>query len=189
MNRLTLPIWILPTIAVALTGAVIIRSVHGDGGGRTHHAADTARTRTSEAITYERARVDVPAGWKVVDRRDNVTTWSEPSQDDAVTVASVESSAMPLAAVVADVAATSTHLESAEHVAAPHELTLEHGARGDSAMLLTMTLRDPSGSPLHVRQIWRRDARAAQDVVATWTSRDERWPTTPEHGIPEAEVR
>jgi hypothetical protein len=189
--RLIQPVWILPVIALLLGCAVIVRSVHGHGDDarNTRHATDGRRAQGDAPIAYEPGRVDVPAGWSIVDRRGNVTTWSEPSKDDAVTVASVESSAAPLAAVVADVAASSRRLDSSVDVAAPHELAITHGARGDSAILLAMTLRDPRGTPLHVRQIWRRDARAARDVVATWTSRDERWPSSPEHGIPEVDVR
>lgn len=180
--------WLLPACAAMLAIAVIARGFDGGDTSDPKQPPASARATTS-AITYEPGTVPVPAGWRVLDRRGNVTTWSEPDNEDAVTVAAVESSDVPLAAVVADVATASRQLESATHVAAPHELQLERGARGDSALLLRMTLRDPRGRDLHVRQIWRRDARAAQDVVATWTSRDEEWPTAPEDGIPEVGVR
>lgn len=181
-------IWILPACALALGVAVIAKTVHGQHVPASRNET-TPVTHATQSIDYRPGHIDAPAGWKIIDQRGNVTTWSEPTHDDAVTVASIDSSSAPLAAVVAEVARSSRQLPATTNVAPPHELDVAHGARGDSALMLAMTLRDPQGRTLHVRQIWRRDTRASQDVVATWTSRDDQWPTTPEQGIPGVMVR
>lgn len=131
-------------------------------------------------------RVDVPRGWRVVERTGAVTTWSDHAQAHGVTVASVESSSAPLAAVVAAVAKDARTSAATLRVRAPREVELGSAPRGDSAFVVELEALTSAEATVHVRQIWRRDSRTRRDVVATWTSTDGRWPVELHAGIPEA---
>lgn len=177
---------LLPLAALVLLGVVIARAVHDE----PQRAAAPSATKPPAAAAHEfgPGRVTLPSGWRRLDRTGDVVTWSDAARDDSVTVASVEASAAPLASIVAEVARTARSEDPTARTSAPRELTLGAAPRADSAIVLPMVVAGPEGTPMHVRQIWRRDSRSGRDVVATWTSTDDVWDLTAEASIPEADV-
>lgn len=131
-------------------------------------------------------RLVVPKAWTTLSRSDDHVTWGDADRLHTVTLASTEASVLPLAGVVAGVVEESREqLPGARLVGRPTALDLGEaaGAR-DSAMMIRYEVAGPDGHALRVAQVWRRDARAQRDVVATWTSADGRWPVRPGEAVP-----
>ena len=176
----------LPILAVMLVIAAI--------GWRVGHSRDarvsprpTPRT-TTHAIGG--AVVDAPATWRSLDRTLEHATWGDVDHSHTVTLGSMAQGEGSLAGVVHAIARdASTVAPGAAVVGAPQLLDLSHGGRGDAAMLLRLEVPTRGSRPLQVAQVWRRDARAQLDVVATWTSSDGRWPVDPARSLPGSRVR
>lgn len=136
------------------------------------------------------ARIDLPRDWVSLEHAADHATWGAADRSSTVTVAQVESTAAPLPAVVAAVAAdASAVLPGARVAGRPVELDVGYEApRDDAAMLIRFVVEADGSGPLHVEQVWRRDTRAGVDVVATWTSADGHWPRSPRRSIPRADA-
>lgn len=133
------------------------------------------------------ARLDVPSGWMVLERGPEHVTWGTARRSHTVTLASTEASVLPLPGVVGVVVRESAReLPAAKLLGSPRALALADAPRGDAAMLARFLVREQGRGALHVAQVWRRDARAGLDLVATWTSADGSWPVEPAAGVPEA---
>lgn len=134
------------------------------------------------------AQLDVPRTWRTLDRSAERITWGAANRSHTVTLASTEASSVALPAIVRDVVAQSAEsLPGASSASAPIDIDLgDRAPRGDSAVLVRFTVSDGSHEPIHVVQVWRRDARAEIDVVATWTSADGSWPASPRELLPQA---
>lgn len=132
-------------------------------------------------------RLEVPRSWRTLERAEGHVTWGAADRSHLVTLASTEAAPEPLLAVVRELAReTRESLPGGRVVAGP--TSVDAGPelrRGDSFVLVELEV-DVGGvaGPLHVVQAWRRDARAATDVVATWTSTDGTWPVDPRAALP-----
>ena len=176
-----------PLLLLVLATIVVGRQLFSDDGDSQAPRAHAHDTRTPTA-RFEPAAVTLPARWRITDRSDGVTTWRDPQSDDAVSVAAVESAAAPLASIVAEVARQARTAGPQTQVEAPRQLPSASGSRRD--VVLALELRtNVEGRELHVRQIWRRDARAGRDVVATWTSSDDAWSVDPSTTVPTLDLR
>jgi hypothetical protein len=139
------------------------------------------------------ARLDVPTTWITLDRTAEHATWGTADRRHTVTLARTESSGASLPGVVSgSVAASTRALPGADLVGMPVAIDLTDAARpgpGDSAMLVRFRVRAQGREgALLVEQVWRRDARAGMDVVATWTSADGAWPVSPRSAIPRSDA-
>lgn len=153
-------------------------------------AATTAGTSTTEQRTFGAARLQVPREWITLERREGHVTWGSSDRRHTVTLASTEAGLLPLPAVVGELVEQSAQqLPGARLTERPRSIPLAAPhPRDDAAMLARFRVEDPSGGDaLHVAQVWRRDARAGLDLVATWTSRDGRWPVSPRSAVPQVE--
>lgn len=133
------------------------------------------------------ARVRIPSDWQPLAAIDGTETWGSRDHAHTVTVGTTESSILPVAGVVATVVREATTQSGDTHAdGAPEALELHDAPAGDSAMLVRFRVDDaPGDEALRVTQVWRRDARAGLDVVATWTSRDGTWPVRPAAEVPQ----
>lgn len=161
------------------------------GAWRGGDAPPRARQETRPALverSFQDARIPVPRSWGTLDRSAEHVTWGDAGRHHTVTLAATEASVLPLPGVVdALVRDAVRELPGAELLGRPRPLELEpRAARGDAAMLARFRVRVESGPPLQVVQVWRRDARSGQDLVATWTSTDGHWPAAPRQSIPRA---
>lgn len=183
-TRRRLPIpngWPLALLAVALVAAL-----WRVAGPDAQPAGVPGRTGDLVARTHADARVEVPREWVALDRGPDHVTWGEPDRAHTVTLASIESSTLPLPGIVAaTVARTTDELPGVRSSTSPRAIDLEDAPRGDGAMLASFRVRGDD-EPLEVVQVWRRDTRAGRDVLATWTSADGRWPVEPRDAIPSA---
>jgi len=135
--------------------------------------------------------VRVPAGWKRLAGDERFVTWGSSDRVHTVTLAATDASVLPLVGVVAAVARDAERqLPGARAVSGvtPLELAGRHPRR-DSAVVVNFQVEDPGNPALDARQVWRRDSRSGRDLVATWTSRDGRWPVDPGRAVPWSEVR
>ena len=132
------------------------------------------------------ASIDVPRGWVALDKGRDHVTWGTADRTHTVTLAQTEASVLPLPGVVAAVTAeAAATLPGARVMDGPVAVQLDtRAARGDSAMLSQFVITRDDGASLKVAQMWRRDARAGLDLVATWTSSDGHWPLPPRSAIP-----
>lgn len=148
-------------------------------------AADEVQTAPR---SFGDARLDVPRTWQTLGRSAERITWGAPDRSHTVTLASTEASSVALPTIVREVVAQSTDsLPGASVASDPVDIDLgERAPRGDSAALVTFEVGDGSHPPIHVVQVWRRDARAGVDLVATWTSADGTWPASPRELLPQA---
>lgn len=182
--------------AVALILCALLVSHHREGRPATErpaserHAAGTATRRApSRARTWHDIALTLPVSWGMLEQGDEHASWGTPDRSHTVTVASTAASAAPLSAVVHDIASdASDTLPGARLDGAPRDLALQRAPRGDSAVLLPMVVAS-GGRQLHVVQVWRRDSRSGQDLVATWSSTDGDWPVDPAREVPDSVVR
>ena len=183
-RRRPLPVLAWPLVALAVVLALLAwRTDHRPGSTSTHAPGDVAAATRSVGELHLR----VPASWRQLERvGDERATWGEPDRTHVVTLAATESSGEPLLAIVAQVARDArASMPGVEVVDGPTRIEApSHVPHGDDVVRLQLRARTDAG-PVDVVQVWRRDARAATDVVATWTSTDGRWPTDPADSIPE----
>lgn len=139
------------------------------------------------ARSFGDARLDVPTSWRTLARADDRITWGSADRAHTVTLASTEASSEPLPVIAREVVRQSGDvLPSGSAASEPVLLDLAGRApRGDAAVLVRFTVRDGTDAPVEVVQVWRRDARAGVDLVATWTSADGTWPASPREQLPE----
>jgi hypothetical protein len=134
------------------------------------------------------AKLDVPRTWRTLGRSRERITWGAADRSHTVTLASTEASAVALPTIVREVVEQSTDsLPGASVASDPVDIDLgDRAPRGDSAVLVRFVVGDGSHAPIHVVQVWRRDARAGIDLVETWTSADGTWPASPRELLPQA---
>ncbi|MCW2920777.1 MAG: hypothetical protein JWL76_651 [Thermoleophilia bacterium] len=134
------------------------------------------------------ARLDVPRSWQTLGRAPDRITWGAANRAHTVTLASTEASSVALPTIVREVVAQSVEsLPGASVASDPVDIELgERAPRADSAVLVRFEVGDGTHAPIHVVQVWRRDARAGVDLVATWTSADGTWPASPREHLPQA---
>lgn len=151
------------------------------------HATPVEDAQTAPR-SFGDARLDVPRSWRTLSRSNERITWGAASRSHTVTLASTEASSVALPTIVREVVAQSTEsLPGASVASEPVDIDLgDRAPRGDSAVLVRFEVGDGSHPPIHVVQVWRRDARAGIDLVATWTSADGTWPASPRELLPEA---
>ncbi|MCW2926695.1 MAG: hypothetical protein JWM86_663 [Thermoleophilia bacterium] len=156
-----------------------------DGDGNSSGRAAEPDTRV-ETRRFGDLRLRVPTGWVTLDRTADHVTWGEAGRLHTVTLASTEASILPLPGVVAAVSRESASaLPGASPEGRPQVVDLPGPAgRDDSAVAAGFRVADDSGGELRVAQVWRRDARAGLDIVATWTSADGQWPLPAQSRIP-----
>ncbi len=154
--------------------------------GRSTPAADTATKTASRS--FGDAKLEVPRTWRTLGRSAERITWGAPDRSHTVTLASTEASSVALPTIVREVVAQSADsLPGASIASDPVDIDLgDRAPRGDSAALVTFEVGDGTHPPIHVVQVWRRDARAGVDLVATWTSADGTWPASPRELLPQA---
>lgn len=179
-----------PTVAWPI-GLVLLLVALG-----TWRVADYPRTRTSPPTdgvkvaprSFGDAKLDVPESWQTLGRSAERITWGTADRAHTVTLTSTEASSVALPTIVREVVAQSTDsLPSARVASDPVDIELgDRAPRGDSAALVTFEVGDGTHAPIHVVQVWRRDARAGIDLVATWTSVDGTWPASPRELLPQA---
>lgn len=179
-----------PTIAwpiglVLLLVALGTWRVADDPHQRTAPPAEETRTAPR---SFGSAKLDVPRTWRTLGRSAERITWGAASRSHTVTLASTEASSVALPTIVREVVAQSADsLPGASVASEPVDIDLgDRAPRGDSAVLVRFEVGDGSHPPIHVVQVWRRDARAGIDLVATWTSADGTWPASPRELLPEA---
>ncbi len=139
------------------------------------------------ARSFGDARIDVPSSWRTLARADDRITWGSADRAHTVTLASTEASTEPLPVIAREVVRQSSDvLPAGSEASDPVLLDLAGRApRGDAAVLVRFEVRDGADDPVEVVQVWRRDARAGVDLVATWTSADGTWPASPRERLPE----
>lgn len=192
-RRAIVPALLRWPIGLLLMLLVLAAWRYGDSRAGADAAPSTAAAAGAVATSLRSsgaASVPVPREWVTLDRGEAHVTWGTPDRRHTVTLASTEASLLPLPGVVAELVEQSAQqLPDAELLDAPRPIELEQPhPRGDSAMLARFRVAHPQGDGrLDVVQVWRRDARAGLDVVATWTSADGSWPLSPRRAIPQAE--
>lgn len=151
------------------------------------HATPTEAAPTAPR-SFGDAKLDVPRSWQTLGRTPERITWGAANRTHTVTLASTESSSVALPTIVREVVAQSVEsLPGASIASDPVDIDLGDTApRDDSAVLVRFEVGDGSHAPIHVVQVWRRDARAGVDLVATWTSADGTWPASPREHLPQA---
>ena len=179
-----------PTIAWPI-GLVLLLVALG-----TWRVADEPRERMSppsEGVStaprsFGDAKLEVPRTWRTLGRSAERITWGAADRSHTVTLASTDASSVALPTIVREVVAQSADsLPGASVASDPVDIDLgERAPRGDSAALVTFEVGDGTHPPIHVVQVWRRDARAGVDLVATWTSADGTWPASPRELLPQA---
>ncbi|MCW2972381.1 MAG: hypothetical protein JWN72_654 [Thermoleophilia bacterium] len=175
--------WAIALLAAVLTAVGIARVAQRGPG--------TAESRTPLATrVVADATVDTPPTWRALARTRDHATWGDRGQRHTVTLAALDASEAPLTTIVRDLATQAATLAPGTRVVGGIESRdVRRGARGDSALLLRLQVPRGRGRVVHVVQVWRRDTRAARDVVATWTSTDGSWPADPGELLPSSRLR
>ncbi|MCW2956180.1 MAG: hypothetical protein JWO69_1049 [Thermoleophilia bacterium] len=182
---------LLLTVLVVLVAGLAVWRFSDADPERTRAAAGAAAEATPTMVRrWSDAGITLPRGWVVLDRARDHVTWGSSDRSHTVTLAATEASVLPLPGVVAAVARDAPRsLPGSRVVGAPTQVELDgRTARGDAAFALELEV-DSAGAALHLLQVWRRDARAERDLVATWTSNDGRWPIDPLRSVPGPNVR
>ena len=166
-------------LLLALLGAW--RTGGDEPGARVAGPTPAPSTGASTRRSVGPARLQLPRSWREVERTGARATWEAPDGVHAVTLAHAEAAAVPLIAVVRQVARDAgTSVAGARVVEGPTLVEPEVAMpRDDSVVLLRLRVDRGGGDLLDVVQAWRRDSRAGFDVVATWTSGDGSWPVDP----------
>ncbi|MBC7460531.1 MAG: hypothetical protein H7287_04145 [Thermoleophilia bacterium] len=170
-------------LALTLVALGVARTARHDRGRAA--AAPPLVTRVVADAT-----VETPAAWRALARTREHATWGDSARRHTVTLAAIDASEDSLASIVRDLAAQAANLApGARVVGALESRDVKRGARGDSALLLRLEIPRGDGRVVRVVQAWRRDTRAARDIVATWTSTDGSWPADPGQLLPGSRLR
>ncbi|MCW2950061.1 MAG: hypothetical protein JWN41_1074 [Thermoleophilia bacterium] len=136
------------------------------------------------------ARIELPARWRTISRAKEHATWGDAAGAHAVTLGSTESGEGSLAQIARQLVNSVAEIaHGARVVGEPELLDLPHGGRSDAAMLIRFEVPTSASTRTRLIQVWSREQRSRQDVVATWTSTDGHWPVDPTRHLPTSTLR